>query len=50
MKGTVEDEANLRGVPAVTCETVCENGKLDENSVGFSYKQILSFLDYFGVI
>ena len=50
LHGAVEDEANLRGIPAVTCETLCENGKLDENSVDFSYKQILSFLDYFGVI
>ena len=50
LKGAVEDEANLRGVPAVTCETVSKNGFLTVESVDFSYNQITSFLNYFGVI
>jgi predicted deacylase len=50
LHGAVEDEANLRGIPAVTCETVSVNGKIDEKGVEFSYKQIISFLNYFGVI
>ena len=50
LKGAVEDESNLRGIPAVTCETVCHAGKIVKESVDFSYMQILTFLDYFGVI
>lgn len=50
LKGAVEDESNLRGIPAVTCECVAKNGTLNEKNVNFSYKQICSFLDYFGVI
>ncbi len=50
LKGAVEDESNLRGIPAVTIETVCENGKINDEAVNFSYKQVTSFLNYFGVI
>lgn len=50
LHGAVEDESNLRGIPAVTCETVEESGCITWRSVDFSYCQILSFLDYFGVI
>lgn len=50
LKGAVEDESNLRGIPAVTCETVCENGKVNDEAVKFSYNQAISFLNYFGVI
>lgn len=50
LHGAVEDESNLRGIPAVTCETVSREGYIDEGSVDFSYLQIRSFLDYFGVI
>lgn len=50
LKGAVEDEANIRGIPAVTCEAVSKNGSLTESSVKFSYKQICAFLNYFGVI
>lgn len=50
LQGAVEDESNLRGIPSVTCETVCENGKINDEAVKFSYKQAISFLNYFGVI
>lgn len=50
IRGAVEDESNLRGVPAITCETLCENGIVEEEAVDFSYEQIKSFLNYFGVI
>ena len=50
LKGAVEDESNLRGIPSVTCEAVSPSGNLYEDSVDFSYMQICSFLDYFGVI
>ena len=48
--GAVEDESNLRGIPAVTCETVEQAGRITMESVNLSYSQIISFLDYFGVI
>lgn len=50
LHGAVEDESNLRGIPAVTCETVEKSGQISSGSVSFSYSQIMSFLDYFGVI
>ena len=50
LHGAVEDESNLRGIPAVTCETVEKSGQISSESVNFSYSQIMSFLDYFGVI
>lgn len=50
LKGAVEDEANLRGIPSVTCEAVEQSGRITDESVDFSYLQIRSFLDYFGVI
>ena len=45
LKGAVEDEANLRGIPSVTCESVEVSGHITDKSVDFSYSQILSFLD-----
>ena len=48
--GAVEDESNLRGIPSVTSETVEKMGHITQESVDFSYSQIMSFLDYFGVI
>lgn len=50
LQGAVEDESNLRGIPAVTCEAVSKVGCIDEGSVEFSYNQICSFLNYFGVL
>ena len=50
LRGAVEDESNIRGVPAVTCESVSRCGFIDGGSVDFSYSQIISFLNYFGVI
>lgn len=50
IRGALEDESNLRGIPAVTCEVLSRNGYLDEDSVNFSYKQILSFLKYHNII
>ena len=50
LHGAVEDESNIRGIPAVTCETVEKSGQISSESVKFSYSQIMSFLDYFGVI
>ena len=48
--GAVEDESNLRGIPAVTCECVSPVQLIEKNSVDESYEQILSFLNYFNAI
>lgn len=50
LEGAVEDECNIRGVPAVTCETQSVNCEVSKDSVDVSYKQILSFLNYFKVL
>ncbi|MCC7557733.1 MAG: succinylglutamate desuccinylase/aspartoacylase family protein [Methanobacteriaceae archaeon] len=49
-KGAFEDECNLAGIPAVTCEVVSENGVVDPGSPKKSYNQMMSFLNYFNMI
>lgn len=48
--GALEDECNLSGIPAVTCEVVSQNNKLDSGSQERSYLQMEGYLDYFDVI
>jgi len=48
--GALEDELNIIGIPAVTCEVVSRNGKVDSGSVERSLLQMESFLGYFNVI
>ena len=48
--GALEDECNLTGIPAVTCEVVSRNGKVDKNSHERSYLQMESYLKYFNMI
>lgn len=48
--GALEDECNLSGVPAVTCEVVSQNNRLDPGSQERSYLQMEAYLEYFGVI
>jgi uncharacterized protein len=48
--GALEDELNIIGIPAVTCEVVSRNGKVDSGSVERSLLQMKSFLKYFKVI
>jgi len=50
IRGAVEDECNLRGVPAVTCEVVCEFGTVNDVAVDESYSQIVEFLNYFDAV
>ena len=50
IRGAVEDECNLRGVPAVTCEVVCEFGTVNKVAVDESYSQIVEFLNYFDAV
>lgn len=48
-KGALEDECNLSGIPAVTCEVVSHNSKVDKGSQERSYLQMMAYLDYFGM-
>lgn len=48
--GALEDELNISRIPAVTCEVVSRNGKVDSGSVERSLLQMKSFLGYFNII
>ncbi len=48
--GAVEDESNIVGVPAVTCEVVSYNNKIDSGSLERSYLQMMAYLDYFDIV
>ena len=48
--GAIEDECNLNGIAAVTCEVVTENCEVKLGSPERSYLQMLSFLNYFRLI
>jgi len=47
-KGALEDEANLEGIPAVTCEVLSAIGYANEKICSRSILQMKSFLQYFG--
>lgn len=49
-KGALEDECNLAGIPAVTCEVVSQNGIVDAGSPQRSYLQMEAYLKYFKII
>lgn len=48
--GALEDELNLNGIPAVTCEVVSRNGRVDSGSIERSLLQMESFLDYYNIL
>jgi len=48
--GALEDECNLLGIPAVTCEVVSQNNKVDPGSQERSYLQMEAYIEYFDVI
>lgn len=48
--GALEDECNLEGVPAVTCEVVSQNGRVTNKGHEKSYMQMISYLKYFNII
>ena len=48
-KGAVEDESNLMGIPAVTCEVASPIKYADKKIVERSLIQMRSFLSYFGI-
>ena len=47
-KGALEDEANLQGIPAVTCEVLSAIGYANERICNRSITQMKAFLQYFG--
>ncbi len=49
-KGALEDECNLGGVAAVTCEVVSPHGSLIPGSLERSLLQMKLFLNYFNII
>lgn len=48
-KGAVEDEANLNGIPAVTCEVLSATSFANEKICNRALAQMKSFLHYFGI-
>lgn len=49
-KGALEDEFNIKGIPAVTCEVLSENGEVNPGSIQRSLLQMESYLKYFNII
>ncbi|MDR2831010.1 MAG: succinylglutamate desuccinylase/aspartoacylase family protein [Methanobrevibacter sp.] len=48
-KGALEDECNLSGIPAVTCEVLSPHGYAEKKACSRSLKQMEAFLSYFNV-
>lgn len=48
--GALEDECNLMGIPAVTCEVVSENGEVNSGSPERSLLQMQYYLEHFKII
>ncbi|KZX15660.1 aspartoacylase [Methanobrevibacter cuticularis] len=48
--GAIEDESNILGIPAVTCEVLCPNGTATKMAYERSLEQMESYLSYFGII
>ena len=46
--GAIDDNANLQGIPAVTCEALTNHGIIEYGSPEVSFNMIRSFLKYFG--
>lgn len=47
--GALEDECNKLNIPAVTCEVVSHNNKVDPGSQERSYLQMMAYMGYFGI-
>ena len=48
--GALEDEVNLKGIPAVTCEVVCPHGKIKKGAVSKSLLMMKTLLKYNKII
>ena len=44
--GALEDECNLHGIPAVTCEVLESQGKLSSDKLNKSYSEMMALLTY----
>ena len=44
--GALEDEVNLKGIPAVTCEVISPHGKIKKGSVSKSLLMMKTLLKY----
>jgi len=49
-QGAIEDECNIIGIPAVTCEVLSLNGIADKKTYERSLEQMVSYLSYFGIV
>ena len=49
-KGALEDEANLKQIPAVTCEVLSAVGYSNDKICKRSFLQMIAFLEYFGIV
>lgn len=47
--GALEDECNKSNIPAVTCEVVSYNSRVDPGSKERSYLQMMAYMGYFGI-
>jgi len=48
--GALEDECNLHGVPAVTCEVLEQHGKLSSDKLNKSYREMIALLTYYNIL
>ena len=48
-KGALEDVCNLNGIPSITCEVLSPFGSVGKGTVETSFRQMKSFLSYFGI-
>ena len=48
--GALEDEVNLKGIPAVTCEVISPHGKIKKGSVSKSLLMMKTLLKYNKII
>lgn len=49
-QGAIEDECNMMGIPAVTCEVLSPNGVAEKDTCKRSLEQMESYLSYFKII
>ena len=48
--GALEDECNLHGIPAVTCEVLQTHGKITSTQLNKSYSEMIAILTYYHLV
>lgn len=48
--GALEDECNLHGIPAVTCEVLETHGTVSSDKLNKSYCEIMALLTYYHIL